>query len=409
MSIGASLNRVKGDRVLWIVIVILTAFSMLVVYSSTGALAFRMAGGNTSFYIMRQALFQGLGFVIILTMLKYVPVNVYNKVAFVTFISAFGLVFLGILFRSGDGSGRTIPLGFMSFQPAELAKVALVMWVARVLATSQKDDRQLNLAFVKIVIGVGALCMLIAFVNFSSAALLFATALIMMIVGRIKIKNLIGLGGAGLLFVSTIYFVTPVIPDSIRNKLGRLETVHGRIDRFFKGDKSSEIGLTQAEFAKVAIHRGGLIGEGPGNSLISNFMSASYSDFIYSIIIEEYGFLFGGLGIMILYIVFLTRGGIIVRKCSRTFPAFLATGVTALIVLQAMINMAVSSGAIPVTGQPLPWVSWGGTSQLFTAFAFGMLLSVSAENEKAGKQEVENNFNPEGRLPDEDIALQKAE
>ena len=125
--------------------------------------------------------------------------------------------------------------------------------------------------------------------------------------------------------------------------------------------------------------------------------------------IEEYGFLFGGLGIMILYIVFLTRGGIIVRKCSRTFPAFLATGVTALIVLQAMINMAVSSGAIPVTGQPLPWVSWGGTSQLFTAFAFGMLLSVSAENEKAGKQEVENNFNPEGRLPDEDIALQKAE
>jgi cell division protein FtsW len=409
MSIGASLNRVKGDRVLWIVIVILTAFSMLVVYSSTGALAFRMAGGNTSFYIMRQALFQGLGFVIILTMLKYVPVNVYNKVAFVTFISAFGLVFLGILFRSGDGSGRTIPLGFMSFQPAELAKVALVMWVARVLATSQKDDRQLNLAFVKIVIGVGALCMLIAFVNFSSAALLFATALIMMIVGRIKIKNLIGLGGAGLLFVATIYFVTPVIPDSIRNKLGRLETVHGRIDRFFKGDKSSEIGLTQAEFAKVAIHRGGLIGEGPGNSLISNFMSASYSDFIYSIIIEEYGFLFGGLGIMILYIVFLTRGGIIVRKCSRTFPAFLATGVTALIVLQAMINMAVSSGAIPVTGQPLPWVSWGGTSQLFTAFAFGMLLSVSAENEKAGKQEVENNFNPEGRLPDEDIALQKAE
>ena len=409
MSIGASLNRVKGDRVLWIVIVILTAFSMLVVYSSTGALAFRMAGGNTSFYIMRQALFQGLGFVIILTMLKYVPVNVYNKVAFVTFISAFGLVFLGILFRSGDGSGRTIPLGFMSFQPAELAKVALVMWVARVLATSQKDDRQLNLAFVKIVIGVGALCMLIAFFNFSSAALLFATALIMMIVGRIKIKNLIGLGGAGLLFVATIYFVTPVIPDSIRNKLGRLETVHGRIDRFFKGDKSSEIGLTQAEFAKVAIHRGGLIGEGPGNSLISNFMSASYSDFIYSIIIEEYGFLFGGLGIMILYIVFLTRGGIIVRKCSRTFPAFLATGVTALIVLQAMINMAVSSGAIPVTGQPLPWVSWGGTSQLFTAFAFGMLLSVSAENEKAGKQEVENNFNPEGRLPDEDIALQKAE
>ncbi len=407
MSINAYLKELKGDRILWIVILLLTFFSMLVVYSSTGALAFRQAGGNTSYYIMRQAIFQGLGFVVILIMLKYVPVKFYNKIANVAFLVALFFVMLGIIFgRGGESTGRTLPLGFISFQPAELAKVALVMWVARMLANNQKDNGQLFIAFVKIVAGVGFLCLLIAFVNFSSAVLLFGTALVMMIVGRIKFKYLGLLSLAGIAFVITIYFITPLLPE--KGDFGRLQTVRGRIERYIKGDKASEQGLKEADFAKVAIHRGGITGVGVGNSLVSNFMSAAYSDFIYSIIIEEYG-LIGGLFILLLYLIFLTRGGIIVRNCSRTYPAFLATGVVALIVLQAMINMGVSSGAIPVTGQPLPWVSWGGTSQVFTAIAFGLLLSVSAENDLENKKEVENNFHPEAELPDEDILLTNCE
>jgi cell division protein FtsW len=151
---------------------------------------------------------------------------------------------------------------------------------------------------------------------------------------------------------------------------------------------------------------GGVAGVGAGKTKISNFMSAAYNDFIYSIIIEEYG-LIGGIVVPLLYLIFLTRGGIIIRKCNRTFPTFLATGAVSVIILQAIINMAVSSGAIPVTGQPLPWVSWGGTSQVFTALTFGLLLSVSSETDEESQREVENNFNPDGVLPDEDIVLTK--
>ena len=406
MNINAYIKDVKGDRVLWIVLIVLSLLSMLVVYSSTGALAFRQAGGNTSYYLLRQAIFQGLGFGVMLLMLKYIPVKFYNKIANVAFLGAFFFVMLGIIFgRGGESTGRTLPLGFISFQPAELAKVALVMWVARMLANNQKDSASLRIAFFKIVAGVGLLCLLIAFVNFSSAVLLFSTAMVMMIVGRIKVQYLGLLGLAGVIFVIAIYFITPLLPEN--GNFGRLQTVHARIERHIKGDKASEEGLTQSDFAKVAIHRGGITGVGAGNSLVSNFMSAAYNDFIYSIIIEEYG-LIGGLSILLLYLIFLTRGGVIVRNCTRTYPAFLATGVVALIVLQAMINMGVSSGAIPVTGQPLPWVSWGGTSQVFTAFAFGLLLSVSAENDKESKQEVEDNFHPDAELPDEDILLSKS-
>jgi cell division protein FtsW len=135
-------------------------------------------------------------------------------------------------------------------------------------------------------------------------------------------------------------------------------------------------------------------------------MPAAYNDFIYSIIIEEYG-LIGGIIVPLLYLIFLTRGGIIIRKAKRAFPIFLATGAVTVIILQAIINMAVSSGAIPVTGQPLPWISWGGTSQLFTAFTFGLLLSVSSETDEETQAEVEQNFSPVGVLPDEDILLSK--
>ena len=210
----------------------------------------------------------------------------------------------------------------------------------------------------------------------------------------------------GVAFLIFIYLLAPYLPKE--GKFGRIHTFRNRIERkFFKTPEMAEKGLTQDDFAMIAIHRGGITGVGAGKSQISNFMPAAYNDFVYSIIIEEYG-LFGGLVIPLLYLVFLTRSGIIIKKCNRTFPTFLAAGAATVIMLQALINMAVSAGAMPVTGQPLPWVSWGGTSQLFTAITFGLLLSVSSEVDSETANEVveEDDFNPdEPIIADEEVIL----
>ena len=403
MDTGELKKYIKGDRIIWAVLVALTCISLLIVYSSTGALAYRQAEGNTTHYILRQLIFQGIGYGAIIIMLNYIPVKLYNKFANAGFVIAIGFVLLGLVFgRGGEATGRTIPLGFISFQPAEIAKVAIILWVARLLANNQKDSRLLRIAYIKIIIGIGIICLLISMANFSSAVLLFTTALIMMFVGRIPLKYLGLTMLAGIGFVLLIYFAAPLLPE--KGNFGRIQTIRGRIDRHINGEKSTVKGLTQDDFAKIAIHMGGITGVGAGKSKISNFMPAAYNDFIYSIIIEEYG-LIGGIVVPLLYLIFLTRGGIIIRRCNRTFPTFLATGAVTIIILQAIINMAVSSGAIPVTGQPLPWVSWGGTSQVFTALTFGLLLSVSSENDEETQKEVENNFSPEGVLADEDIVM----
>jgi len=396
---------IKGDRIIWAVLVALTCISLLIVYSSTGALAYRQADGNTTHYILRQLIFQGAGYGAIIIMLNYIPVKLYNRFANAAYLAAIVFVLLGLAFgRGGEGTGRTLPLGFISFQPAEIAKVAIILWVARLLANNQKDTRLLRIAFVKIIMGVGLLCILIFMANFSSAVLLFCTAVIMMFVGRIPWKLLGMFMLTGVAFVMIIYFASAFLPKD--GNFGRIQTIRGRIERHLNPTEASKNGLTQDDFAKIAIHRGGITGVGAGKSQIANFMPAAYNDFVYSIIIEEYG-LVGGIVVPLLYLIFLTRGGIIIRRCNRTFPTFVATGAVTIIILQAVINMAVSSGAIPVTGQPLPWVSWGGTSQVFTALTFGLLLSVSSETDQETQKEVENNFDPDGTLPDEDIVLTK--
>lgn len=405
MGLGVYRKYFKGDNIIWIVLVALSIASMLVIYSSTGALAFRVAGGDTAHYLFRQTLMHLLGFGIILFMVNFVPIKFYNRAANLGMLTAFFFIIMGLVFgRASGGTGRTLPLGFISFQPAELAKVALIIWVARILANNQTNKENLKKAFGKTLLGAAAICAPIAVADFSTAGLIFTTVVIMMFVGRVPLKYMVLLAMAGVALVAVMYFIAPHLPDGGRS--GRIKTVRARIERYMHGDKRSEQGLTQADFAKIAIHRGGFTGVGTGNSLVSNFMSAAYNDFIYSIIIEEYGMIGGGI-ILLFYIMLLTRGGILLRKSNRTFPAFLAVGVTALLFMQAMINMGVSVGVLPVTGQPLPWVSWGGTSQLFTAIAFGLLLSVSSQNTKERREEVEQNFRSTEELPDEDVQLRE--
>jgi cell division protein FtsW len=245
------------------------------------------------------------------------------------------------------------------------------------LSTSQNSEVELKRAFWWITGVAGFVCLLIFLSNFSTAALLFFTIMVLMLIARVSYKYILSLVGAGILFVSVVYFTADMFPKSF----GRVHTVKARIDDFLKGDDHAIIGTTQADYAKLAVFEGGMFGKGPGNSEVSNYMEAGYNDFIYAIFIEEYGFV-GGVALMLLYLILMFRGVIIVRRCDRTFPAFMVTGLVLLMVFQAFINMAVSVGAAPVTGQPLPWVSMGGSSMLFTAVSFGIILAVSANNQK---------------------------
>ena len=396
------LKYFKGERVIWIVLMFLSLLSLLIVYSATGALAYRVHGGNTMHYLIRQVFFIGAGLGVILLMVNVLPVKFYSIAAnyllygsILLLMAAVVLKFAGVL----KGTGRTFNLGIFSFQPAELAKIALILFTAKVLGKKQKTNQDLSAAFRKIMIFTALVCGLILLSNFSTSALIFATIISMMFVGRIPIRYMILVFATGVALLFAIYKLADFVPDSV----GRIHTIQGRIDRFIHGDPNSEQGVTQADYAKLAIYSGGIFGKGPGQSDVSNYMAAAYNDFIFAIIVEEYGLIFGA-GVIFLYLIFFFRGIIIVRKSKRTFPAFVVIGLSLVMVYQAMINVGVSSGVLPVTGQPLPWISLGGTSLLFTSIAFGCILSVSHQNEVDSEAELQP---IQVNAPDEDEEMKK--
>lgn len=392
-------NIIRGDKIIWVVLGLLSLLSLLIVYSATGALAFRQAHGHTLHFLIRQMFFLGMGFGLIVLMVNIFPVKTYSKIARVTVIGSILLLALAIVMLKsgmmGDASGRTIHFLFISFQPAELAKLGLVMYTAKILGNEYGSEEGSKTAFRKIMIVSGIVCGMIAFSNFSTAALLFGTIMCMMFVGRIPLRYLALIFAAGIALIVIIYF----FGDKLDWLSNRFPTVQARLHRHLVDDNTAEKGITQSDYAKLAIYEGGFIGKGPGNSDVSNFMAAAYNDFIFAIIIEEYG-LIGGIVLVLLYLILFFRGIIIVRRTNRTFPAFLVTGLTVMLVLQAMTNIGVSSGVLPVTGQTLPWISLGGTSLLFTSVAFGCILSVSNQNQKDSRK----NNEPAIRIvtPDED-------
>lgn len=372
----------KGDRTLWVVLIFLSLVSLVIVYSATGKLAYREENGNTAYYLIRQIVFILTGFGIMLLLVNIVPVVVYFKISPVLIgITIFALILAIIQFKltgnPDQETSRSLDVGFFSFQPSELAKIALIMFASRMLSKSQKTDEELKKAFWWVTGVSGVVCFLIFMSNISTAALIFLSIMVLMLIARVPVKLFSMLAGFGILMGVLLFFTADLMPASF----GRVHTFKERIVDFTKGDANEMMGTTQADYAKLAVFEGGLFGKGPGNSEVSNYMEAGYNDFIYAIFIEEYGF-FGGLGLLLLYLILLFRGVIIVRRCDRTFPAFMVAGLIVLMVFQAFINMAVSVGAAPVTGQPLPWVSMGGSSMLFTAASFGIILAVSSNNQK---------------------------
>jgi cell division protein FtsW len=349
---------------------ILLVISLLSVYSSTGSLAYQHRSGNTFFYLFRQLKFILLGLLIIY-FVHLVPYRVFSRISLPALYLSIPLLILTLVAGTNINEATRwlqIPGTGLTIQPSDFAKIALVMYVAKILSVNQNNIKDFKSVFGKISMAIVVTCVLILPANFSTAAIVFVTAFSLMFVGRIPIKYL------ALILITGVFALSIFVGGSLLlNKEGRIATWKNRIEAYTDGEGDNY----QADQAKVAIVQGGMFGKGPGNSTQRNLLPHPYSDFIYAIIIEEYGSLIGGVLMVALYLWLFFRAGLIVRRSRSTYGAFLAYGLSLGLVLQAFVNMAVAVGLVPVTGQTLPLVSMGGSSIFFTSLATGMILSVS--------------------------------
>ncbi len=365
---------IKGDRVIWAVVLLLAICSILVVYSSIVTLAYKYQGGNTEFFLFKHSIILAVGFFLMYFAHK-VNYRYYSRISQIALILAIPL--LGVTLLTGQSINEAsrwlvIPVINQTFQTSDLAKLALIMFLARTLSKRQENIKDFNQAFVPIMVPVLIVCGLILPANFSTAAMLFMTSLVIMFIGRINFAYIISLVSIGVVCFG-IFLAVVLNSDNT----GRVGTWKNRVENFIEGDSE---GNYQVEQSKVAIATGGIIGKGPGGSTQRNFLPHPYSDFIFAIVVEEYGII-GGAIILLLYLILLYRGILIAKSAPQTFGALLAIGLSFSLVFQGMINMAVAVNLFPVTGQPLPMVSMGGTSIWFTCLAIGIILSVSRQTQ----------------------------
>ena len=358
-------NNLKGDPYIWTIVVFLGIISVAVVYSSVSNLAYRFTHYDTEVYLRKHILLVlgGLAFMYLGHKIHYKFVG---QISRLLVIVSYPLVAYAQFFGSSVNNASrwiSVPIIQQQFQPSDLAKVAVVAFVAFVLSKSQNkiSDEKESWNVIKKILWVVPLIGLIALSNYSTAALLFASVILLLFVGRIPLK-LIGLIGVGVLIAGALAFF---VGD-------RGATLLSRISTFFDAKEPEG----QLEQSYIAIVNGGILGRGPGGSLQRDFLSQSSSDFIFAIIIEEYGWI-GGLLVVFLYLALLFRGMQAVAKSKDSFGGLLSAGISFSLVLQAMFNMLVAVGLVPVTGQPLPFLSMGGTSLIFTGFSLGILVSIS--------------------------------
>ena len=369
-----------GDRVIWAVVIALSLLSILAVYSSTGTLAYRYQEGNTWYYLVKHAGLMGFG-LLLMYLVHLVPFSYFSRAGMLLLIIAIPLLLLTLLLGTNKNDATrwlTIPIINLSFQTSDLGKLALVTFLARQISRNQEHITDLKKGFIPAVLPVLAVCALIFPANFSTAALIFSGSMILLFIGRAKLSHIFGLialaavGGAFVLLLSYVVPVEKVLPRMATWKK-RVETYVGKAERSAQENRDANY---QVEQAKIAIANGGLTGVGPGNSTQRNFLPHPYSDFIFAIILEEYG-LIGGLMVAFLYLILLLRAMLVAHRNESVFGSMLAFGCGFFLIYQALINMAVAVNLFPVTGQPLPLVSMGGTSLWFTSIALGMVLSVS--------------------------------
>lgn len=387
-------NKPKGDKVIWVTVILLAIVSMLVVYSSTGLLAYRFNKGNTESYLFKQVVFIIMGLTVIYFAHR-VNYTIYSKWAKILMAIAIPLLiytlFFGVKLNEGSRWIR-LPIINLTFQTSDLAKLALFMYLGRTLSRKQDVIKDFKKGYLPLIIPVVVICMLIAPANLSTALLVGATSLLLMFIGRARMKHILLTIFMALIPVAILVALSVHYYDKENNKMkelpsllesGRMATWMSRVQSFaYEKNSIDHEDNYQVNQAKIAIAKGGLFGEGPGNSTQRNFLPHPYSDFIYAIIIEEYGLL-GGAFIIFVYLIFLFRSIRIFKNCPYAFGAFLALGLSFTLVIQAFMNMAVNVNLFPVTGVTLPLVSMGGSSFLFTCLSIGIILSVSRNVEKS--------------------------
>ncbi len=375
-------DHLQGDKQIWLIAILLCCFSLAAVYSSVSALAYRSSSGSPELILLKHSLFLlgGLGIIYVIHRFDFLEIAPIAKL--LLWITPLLLIYTLVMGKEVGGAKRWISILGFTFQTSDLVRIVLITNLTAMLASKQ-NTRISWKDFRSIIIWCGVLCGLLAISSFSTSVILGFTCLSIMFIGRVPAKFLAGLSAS--VAVGLILAIgTGIILKKINIEFGRSQTVIDRVESFINkdldgnkligGDIGSE--STQKQEALMAIARGGVIGQGPGNSAVKYRLAEAYSDFIYAIILEEYGLL-GGLSLMAIYLWLLYRGIWLVQNSTRPFAGLLSIGLTLTIVLQAFAHMFINVGLGPVTGQTLPLISKGGTSILFTAIALGIVLSVS--------------------------------
>lgn len=362
-------TELKGDRVIWVLIALMTLVSLLGVYSSTGSLSHREQGGNTEYYLVKQGFIVIFGFFVmyILHRLHYLR---FHRIAPFLYFVAVPLLIFTLLYGVEKNSARRwleIPFLGFTFQTSDFARLALILFLARTISSKQSNIKNFKSAFLPLILPVLLICFLIAPADLSTAILLFSTCIAMMFVGRVSVKYILMLVLLAIISFSLLILIGHFFPEMVR-----VTTWISRIKEF----TSDSLGGFQVQQSKIAIANGGLFGMGPGNSYQRNFLPSSYADFIYAVLVEEYG-LIGGLFVIALYLGFFFRITRLVTKSTKAFGAMVVTGLGFSFVFQAFINIAVATHMVPVTGVTLPMISLGGTSIIMNCISLGIILSVS--------------------------------
>lgn len=373
----------KGDPMIWGIVILLSLFSILVVYSATSTLAYKSGKGNTELYLFRHSFLVFLS-LFVMWLAHKIPYRKYALYARLFMYLSIPLLLVTYLFGSSINETNRwliIPVIDQSFQPSDLAKLSLIAALAAMLARRQNTIKDFTGTLLPLIICIGIICALIGMANMSTAVLLLLTCLLIMFIGRVPVKHLGLVVMVGILGLAiAVYFGQ------------RKETFYSRIEAFMESREDENKIPFQAEQSYIAIATGGISGKGPGNSEQRNSLPHPYSDFIYSIIIEEYGLL-GGAGVLFLYLALLFRGMRIVANSNKAFGGLLSAGLSFALVIQALVNMAVAVGLGPITGLPLPLLSMGGTSLIFTGTSLGIILSVSRGDHQDEALSTESNKN----------------
>ena len=372
-------SRLEGDRVIWMVALILSVWSLLSVYGSISSLAVK-AEGNSLKFLTKQGTFLVLGLMTIYIVHR-INYKYFAKLANFVYVAAVLALVLTLAIGPDINDAKRwlqIPIVGITVQTSDFAKVAMIIYLAKELHMKREilDDFRNGIA--PILVRIGIVCGLILPEDLSTAVLLGAVCLGMMLIASVPWRSMFRIGGIVVAMGIAVYGVGKFKPDLVP----RLGTWTSRIEQFI-GFASTGIsreateGEYQIELAQIAIHKGGMLPSGPGSGTSRNFLPHPYSDMIYAFIIEEWGAIIGGLGLLLLYLILMYRTIDAARKCDKPFGSYLAMGLGMMICMQALINMAVAVRLFPTTGQPLPLVSLGGTSILFTSISIGIILAVS--------------------------------